>query len=67
MYAKTFLWTYIRFNLKKKISNIAFVEANVDVKNVIVEANFIITIDTLNLGVSDLFINVDGKINHLFG
>ena len=59
------LWICIKFHLKNKISNIALVEANVDINNALVEVNSIISIDALNLNVSDLFNNPDEKINHL--
>ena len=47
------------------ISNIALAKGNVDINNALVEANSIILINTLNLDVSYLFNDPDGKINHL--
>ena len=64
LYAKTFSWTFIRFHLRNKISNIALVKANVNIYNALIKAKFIILIDVLNL---DIFNDIDSKINHLIG
>ena len=58
-------WTCTRFHLKNKISIIALGKVNVDVSNVVVEANSIILIGELNLDISDLFNDPDDKIDHL--
>ena len=47
------------------ISNITLFEANVDISNALIEINFIILIDALNLDVSNHFSDLDDKINHL--
>ena len=62
---KNILWTYIRFHLKNKISNITLIEVNIGINNALVEANFIILIDALKLDNSNLFNDLDDKINHL--
>ena len=57
------LWTCIKFHLRNKISNITLAKANVH--NALIKAKSIVSINALNLDVSDLFNDHDGKINHL--
>ena len=52
-------WTCIKFYSKNKRSNIIFDEDNVNVKNVIVEANSIYSIDAINLNISNPFNDPD--------